>query len=121
MEEGALLLPDVDEGRLDAGEDRLDPAEVDVADGAAVIGPVDQELDQPVVFQDGHAGFPLAPVDQDLTLQTGPPQPPRARTACPAACNVRHATVAHPRRSAAAACERASSSPTDTWTHALSA
>ena len=69
MEKGALLLPDVDEGGLDAGEHRLDPAEVDVADHAAVVGTVDQQLDEPVVLEDGHAGLPLAPVDQDLALQ----------------------------------------------------
>ena len=69
VEEGALLLTDVDEGRLDAGQHRLDPSEVDVADRAAMVGTVDQQLDQPVVFQDRHAGFPLAPVDQDLALQ----------------------------------------------------
>ena len=68
MEEGALLLADVHERGLDAGEDRLDPSEIDVADDAAVIGTVDQQLDQPVVLEDGHAGLPLAPVDQDLAL-----------------------------------------------------
>jgi hypothetical protein len=69
VEERALLLPDVDEGGLDSREHRLDPTEIDVTDGAAVVGAVYQELDQSVVFQDGHAGFPLAPVDQDFTLQ----------------------------------------------------
>ena len=72
VEEGALLLPDVHEGGLDAREHRLDPAEIDVADRAAMVGAVDQQLDQPVVFQDGHAGLPLAPVDQDLALQACP-------------------------------------------------
>ena len=51
------------------GQHRLDPAEVDVADGAAMVGTVDQQLDQAVVLEDGHAGLPLAPVDQDLALQ----------------------------------------------------
>ena len=69
VEERALLLTDVDEGGLDTGQHRLDPAEVDVTDRAPVVGAVDQQLDQTVVFQDGHAGFPLAPVDQDLALQ----------------------------------------------------
>ena len=69
MEEGALFLADVHERGLDARQDRLDPAEVDVADRAAVIGAVDQQLDQPVVFEDGHAGLALAPIDQDLALQ----------------------------------------------------
>ena len=69
MEEGALLLADVDERRLDSGQHRLDPTQVDVADGAAMVRPVHQELDQTIVFEDGHAGFPLAPVDQDLAFQ----------------------------------------------------
>jgi hypothetical protein len=34
-----------------------------------MVGPVHEELDEAVVFQDCQAGFPLAPVDQDLTLQ----------------------------------------------------
>ena len=68
MEKGALLLADVHERGLYAGEDGVDPSEVDVADGAAVIGAVDQQLDQPIVFQDGHARLALAPVDQDLAL-----------------------------------------------------
>ena len=72
VEERALLLADVDEGRLDARQHRLDPTQVDVADRAAMVGPVHQQLDQTVVFQDGHAGFPLAPVDQDLALQVMP-------------------------------------------------
>jgi hypothetical protein len=76
VEKRALLLADVHERGLDAGQYRLDPAQVDITDGAAVVGPIDQELDQPIVFQDGHAGFPLAPVDQDLALQDRP-QPPR--------------------------------------------
>jgi hypothetical protein len=37
-----------------------------------VVGPVHEQLYQTVVFQDGHAGFPLAPVDQDLALQVMP-------------------------------------------------
>ena len=45
VEEGALLLADVDEGRLDTGQHRLDPTQVDIADGAAMVRPVHQELD----------------------------------------------------------------------------
>ena len=69
VEEGALLQADVHEGGLNAGQHRFDPAEVDVADRAPVVGAIHQQLDQPVVLQDRHAGFPLAPVDQDLALQ----------------------------------------------------
>ena len=69
VKEGALFLTDVDKSRLDAREHRLDPTEIDVADRAPMIRTIHEQLHQTVVFQDGHAGFPLAPVDQDLTLQ----------------------------------------------------
>ncbi len=69
MEKRALLLTDVDECGLNSGEDGLDSAEVDVTDGAAVVGTIDQQLYETVVFQDRHAGFPLASIDQDLALQ----------------------------------------------------
>ncbi len=69
VEEGALFLTDVDEGRLDAGENRFDSSEVNVTDRPAVVGTVHQQFDQPIVFQDCHARFPLASIDQDFTLQ----------------------------------------------------
>ena len=40
MKEGTLFLTDVDERRLDAGKHGLDSAEIDVTDGATVIGTV---------------------------------------------------------------------------------
>jgi hypothetical protein len=69
VKECAFFLTDIDEGCLNAGENCFDTSEVDVTDRAAVIGPVHQQFYQPIVFQDGHAGFPLAPIDQDFTLQ----------------------------------------------------
>ncbi len=68
VQEGALLEPDVDERGLYSGEDGVDATEVDVADGTAMIGTVDQQLDQTIILEDGHARFALAPVDQDLAL-----------------------------------------------------
>jgi hypothetical protein len=89
VEKGALFLADVDERRLNTGKHRFDPAQIDVAHAPAVVGAIHQQLHQAVVFQDRHAGLPLAPVDQDFTLQVRP-QPPlelnkkRAlRRACP--------------------------------------
>ena len=73
VEERALFLADVDEGRLDARQNGFDPAEIDVADGAPVVGTVDQQLDQAVVLEDRHAGFPLASVDQNFALQAVSP------------------------------------------------
>ena len=80
VEEGALFLTDVHEGGLNARQHRLDPAEVDVADGPPVVGAIHQQLHQPVVLEDGHAGLPLAPVDQDLALQAVRPR--RGRRSC---------------------------------------
>jgi hypothetical protein len=69
VKKGAFFLTDIHERGLNAGKDRLDPTKVDVTDCATMIGTVDQQLYQPVVFQDSHSGFPLASIDQDLTLQ----------------------------------------------------
>jgi hypothetical protein len=69
VEERALLLTNVDEGGLDARQDRFDAAEIDVTDGPPVIGTIDQQLGQPIVLEDRHAGFALASVDQNFALQ----------------------------------------------------
>jgi hypothetical protein len=84
VEKGALFQPYVNECGLDARKDCLDPAEIDVADDAAVIRPVDEQLDQTVVLEDGHAGFPLAPVDKNLALHAFEPRPGQALLAPPA-------------------------------------
>ena len=57
MEEGALLGADVDECGLDAGEDCLDPAKVDVADHASVVWTIDEKLNELLVLQNRHARF----------------------------------------------------------------
>jgi hypothetical protein len=38
-----------------------------------MIGPVDQQLDQPIVFEDGDPRLALAAVDEDLAFQAGCP------------------------------------------------
>jgi hypothetical protein len=75
VKKGALVETDIDEGRLNSGKYRVDPAEIDVAYAPAMIGAIDQQFDQTVVFQDGDAGLTLASVDQNFTLQMRP-QPP---------------------------------------------
>jgi hypothetical protein len=75
VEESAFLEADIDEGGLNAGKDRFNPSEVDVADDAPVVWAVHQQLDQTVVLDYGHAGFPLAPVDQNFALHAGKPRP----------------------------------------------
>jgi hypothetical protein len=69
VKEGALFLSDVHKRGLNARKHCLDPPQVDVADCAPVIGTIHQQLYESVIFQDGHASFALASVDQDLTLQ----------------------------------------------------
>src|SRR5690606_38247906 len=73
MEEGALLEADVHEGGLNAGEDGFDLPQVDIPHGPPVVGAVDEEFYQAVVFQDGHAGVALAAVDEDLAFHAGSP------------------------------------------------
>ncbi len=48
---GALLHADVDKRGLDSAEDCFYPAEIYVANGPPVIGPIDQEFDQTVVLE----------------------------------------------------------------------
>ena len=55
VEEGVALEADVDEGRLHAGQDLRDPPLVDVADDAALILALDEDLDDLVVLENGDA------------------------------------------------------------------
>jgi hypothetical protein len=45
-----------------------------------MVGTIYQQLYQPIVFQDGHAGFALAPIDQDFTLQCDLSRPWESKT-----------------------------------------
>jgi hypothetical protein len=69
VKERAFFLTNVDEGGLNTGKHRLDSAQVDVTYRTPVVGTIHEQLYESVIFQDGHAGFALASVDQDLTLQ----------------------------------------------------
>jgi hypothetical protein len=69
VEEGALFQADVHEGGLDAWQNRFNAAEIDVSNGSPVIRTIHEQFDEPLVLQDRHTGFPLAPVYQDLALQ----------------------------------------------------
>ena len=55
VEERVALEADVDERRLHPGQDLRDPALVDVADDAALILALDEDLDDLVVLEDGDA------------------------------------------------------------------
>ena len=63
VQEGALFLADIDKGGLDARQDRVHAAQIDVSDHAPLIGAVNQQFDEPIVLEDGHSRFARAPVD----------------------------------------------------------
>ena len=86
MEKSALFGADVDEGRLDAGQDSFDLADVDVADRTAGVRTIDQELNKAVVLENGHAGLPRAARDQYLALQSSDPRAPAGNSHPPGAC-----------------------------------
>ncbi len=66
VEEGVALEADVDEGGLHAGEDARHPPLVDVADDAARPLPLDVELGEAVVLEDGDASLMRVLLDQHL-------------------------------------------------------
>ena len=72
VEERALLGADVDERGLNAGKDCFDLAEVDVADHAAGVGAVDEELDELVVLEDGDPRLARGRIDQNFSFHRGP-------------------------------------------------
>ncbi len=67
VEDGVLRRADVDEGRLHAGQDVLDPSPVDVAVdlGGVVGGPGDVVLDEGASLEQGDLGHVGADVDAD--------------------------------------------------------
>ena len=75
MEKGAFFSADVDERGLDPRQNRFDFAEVYVTHRAEGVGTVHQQLNKAVVLQDGHTGFPRAPADENLSLQSLIPRP----------------------------------------------
>ena len=72
VQERALLRADVDERRLNARKNRFDSSEVDVADHAAGVGTVDQELNELVVLEDGDPRFSRVRVDQNFSFHRCP-------------------------------------------------
>ena len=61
VEERVALEPDVDEGRLHPREHLGDPSLVDVADDAALILALDEDFDDLIVLENGHARIVAAP------------------------------------------------------------
>jgi hypothetical protein len=68
VEERALLESDIDERGLDAGKDRFYASKIDVPDHATMVRAIDQQLNEPVVLQNGHPRLARGAVDQDLAL-----------------------------------------------------
>ncbi len=75
VQEGTLLRPDVDEGCLNAGKNCFYFPEIDVADHAAGVWTVDQELYEPVVLQNRDARFARSRVYEDFTFHCSPRGP----------------------------------------------
>ena len=69
VEEAVLLEADLDERRLHPGQDVVDGAEVDVPGDRAALGPLEVDLGDAVVLDDGDAL--LADVDGDQELALG--------------------------------------------------
>jgi hypothetical protein len=68
VEERALLESDIDERGLDAGKDRFYASKIDVPDHATMVRAIDQQLNEPVVLQNGHPRLARGAIDQDLAL-----------------------------------------------------
>ena len=54
MQEACLFGPDVHESGLNAGKNRFDAAQEDISDHSALVGTVQHDLDQLVVFKQRH-------------------------------------------------------------------
>jgi hypothetical protein len=57
VQEGVALEADIHKGGLHAGQDTRDASLVDAAGQRILVGPLEVDFDQLVVFQDGHFGF----------------------------------------------------------------
>src|SRR5262249_8855201 len=82
IEEAVLLEADLDERRLHSGQDVVDAAEVDIARDRAALGPLEVDLGDAAVLEDGDVA--LADVDGDHQLALASRKPcPALRLAAP--------------------------------------
>ena len=73
MEERRTVEPDFDERRLHARQHARGAALVDVARQAAAVGPLEVDLDQHAVLDDGGTRFARRDVDQDFSRHEAAP------------------------------------------------
>ncbi len=66
MQEGGALQADLDKGRLHAGQDAADAAQVDIADQTAAGRPLDMQFLHDPLLHDGNAGLLRREIDQDF-------------------------------------------------------
>ena len=83
VEEGVALEADVDEGGLHPGQDAGHPPLVDVAHEPAMAVPLDEDLRQAVVLQDGDPGLVRIALDEHLETHGEGDCSGRAGTAAP--------------------------------------
>ena len=69
VEKTSLIGADVDEGGLNAREDGVDFTEVDVPDQSHLIGAVEHELDEAVLFEQRYPRLMAGSRNQNFTLQ----------------------------------------------------
>ena len=85
VEEAVLLEADLDERGLHAGQDVVDRAEVDVPGDRAALGPLEVDLGDPVVLEQGDALLADVDRDQELALRLRERRAPRRLPAALAA------------------------------------
>ena len=89
VEECRLFQADVHERRLHAGKHAVDDALHDTPDHALIRVPLDVQVDEGALLEDGHPGLARLGVDYDLVLHPLPFAAPRIRARSP--CSTRRA------------------------------
>jgi hypothetical protein len=72
VQERALLRADVDKGGLDAGKDCVYTSNEDVTDQSLDVWPVDEQLNQLIVFENGDSCFSIYSAYEDFAFHREP-------------------------------------------------
>src|SRR5205085_11210701 len=67
-----LLGADIYKRSLDSRQYGVDATHIDVAHHTAGIGPINQQLDELIVLEDGDAGFPRRRIDKKFSFHRWP-------------------------------------------------